>query len=69
MILAGLAAGITGSLAISKVLGGFLYGVRATDVSTFAVLPLFLAVIALAACYVPARRAAQVDPLTALRYE
>ena len=69
MILAGLAAGVTGSLAISKVLGGFLYGVRATDVSTFAVLPLFLAVIALAACYVPARRAAQIDPLTALRYE
>jgi len=69
MIVAGLAAGVAGSLAISKVLAGFLYGVRATDASTFAVLPLFLAVVALAACYVPARRAAKVDPLTALRYE
>ena len=69
MIVAGLAAGVAGSLAISKVLSGFLYGVRATDASTFAILPLFLAMVALTACYVPARRAAKVDPLTALRYE
>jgi putative ABC transport system permease protein len=69
MIIVGLAAGVAGSLAISKLLAGFLYGVRATDASTFAVLPLFLAMVALAACYVPARRAAKVDPLTALRYE
>jgi ABC-type antimicrobial peptide transport system permease subunit len=69
MIVVGLAAGVAGSLAASKVLAGFLYGVRATDASTFAILPLFLATVALAACYVPARRAAKVDPLTALRYE
>ncbi|HEX4594515.1 MAG TPA: ABC transporter permease [Bryobacteraceae bacterium] len=69
MIVAGLAGGIAGSLAISKLLASFLYGVRATDASTFAVLPLFLAMVALAACYVPARRAAKVDPLTALRYQ
>jgi putative ABC transport system permease protein len=69
MIIVGLAAGVAGSLAISKLLAGFLYGVRATDASTFAVLPLFLAIVALVACYVPARRAAKVDPLTALRYE
>ena len=69
MIVAGLAGGVAGSLAISKLLAGFLYGVRATDASTFAVLPLFLAIVALVACYVPARRAAKVDPLTALRYE
>ena len=69
MIVSGLAAGVAGSFAISKLLAGFLFGVRATDASTFAALPLLLAIVALAACYVPARRAAKVDPLIALRYE
>ncbi len=69
MIASGILAGIGGSLAISKLLAGFLFGVRATDAATFAVLPLFLAVVALAACYLPARRATRVDPLTALRYD
>lgn len=69
MIAWGVAAGVGGSFAASRLLARFLYGVSATDAYTFALLPLFLASIALLASYVPARRALRVDPLTALRYE
>ncbi len=69
IILAGLAVGIAGSLAMSKLLGSFLFGVSATDASTYGFLTLLLLAVALAACYIPARRAAKVDPIAALRYE
>jgi putative ABC transport system permease protein len=69
MLIAGLSVGITASLAISRLVANFLFDVSATDVSTFVALPLFLAIIALASCYLAARRATKVDPLTALRYE
>jgi len=66
-VVIGLAAGIVGSVALSRLMTGLLYGITATDRPTFAVVAAVLAVVALAAAYLPARRAARVDPLVALR--
>jgi putative ABC transport system permease protein len=66
---AGVAAGLAASLAVGHVLAGFLYGVGGVDPLTFIVVSLILITVALAACYIPARRAARVDPMVALRYE
>ncbi len=68
-IAAGLLAGLAASFALSRLMAGFLFGIGTTDALTFTSLPLFLAGVALLASYIPARRAAAADPMTALKYE
>jgi putative ABC transport system permease protein len=67
--LTGLAVGIAGSLALTRLIGRFLFGVKNTDPVTYSIVALVLMTVALAACYIPARRATRVDPLVALRHE
>ena len=66
---AGLAAGVVAALALTRLAAGMLLNVRAADFGTFAAVALFLGSIALAASYVPARRATKVEPMVALRWE
>jgi predicted permease len=65
----GVALGIAGALVTSRVLAGFLFGVTPTDLAVFVSVPAVLGIVALGACVIPARRAARVDPVTALRSE
>ena len=64
-----LVIGLAASLAATRVLATQLYGVQRLDPLTFAAVPFALALVALCACYLPARRASRVDPVTALRAE
>ncbi len=68
-VIAGLAAGVAASLFLGRLIVGLLFGIHAFDPLTFACVTLVVVIVALAACYIPARRAMRVDPMVALRYE
>jgi putative ABC transport system permease protein len=69
LALIGIAIGVAGALALTRVMTSLLYGVSAVDPIVFASVSLLLITVALFACYIPARRAMCVDPMIALRFE
>jgi len=68
-ILAGITIGIAGALAATRLIVSLLFGVTASDPATFVAIAILMTLVALVACWIPARRAMRVDPIVALRYE
>jgi putative ABC transport system permease protein len=69
LVLLGIAIGLAGAFALTRWMSSLLFEISATDPLTFAVIALLVALVALLACIVPARRATKVDPMIALRHE
>jgi len=69
LTLIGVAIGVGLAIGLTRMIAGFLVGVKPTDPVTYAVVAVVLVSVALLACYIPARRASRVDPVVALRYE
>ena len=69
LAITGVALGLAGAFALTRLIRSLLFGVQASDPVTFIAIAALLAVIALAASYIPARRAARIDPMVSLRWE
>jgi ABC-type antimicrobial peptide transport system permease subunit len=69
LALLGVAIGLAAAFGLTRLMTTLLFEVTPTDAATLIVVPLTILVVALVACYIPARRATKVDPLVALRYE
>jgi putative ABC transport system permease protein len=68
-VIVGLAVGLLSAWALTRTMASLLIGISATDPLTYAMVAILLSSVALAACWIPARRALRVDPMVALRYE